>query len=139
MKYILTPRIRQLQAQIIQLCQHECPKWWFPYAKQGNSYDNLLSIADCLSISNSHHQTKFASLSTKWSYLKRCLQQNYDSTIPQIHIYNGQQSGIEYVLEISPLIILHSIKLWLILHAQHKFTFWYAITVPITLLNKMRH
>ena len=35
------------------------------------------------------------SLRTKWSYLRRCLQRNYNLTIPTIHIYNGQQSGIK--------------------------------------------
>ena len=87
--------VRKLHYLITQLCQHECPQWWFPYAKTSTSCENFLSIADCLGISNLHLQTMIESLRTKWSYLGRCLQRNYNLTIPTIHIYNGQQSGIK--------------------------------------------
>ena len=97
-----------LHSLITQLCEDDYPQWWFPTKPVKNQGDHILTIADCLGLSEDHLSTIFSLLRTKWSYLQKHLQRKYNLLIPHISIYDGNQSQVKTWICFGPFPASHS-------------------------------
>ena len=85
---------RILDNRINTLCQNGCPQWWFPASAPKGNGSHILTIADCLGLSDDYVVLLLSLLRGKWKSLKKNLKDQYHLSILQIHIFNGQQSHV---------------------------------------------